>query len=142
MHFYCMLIDLINDYKKTFILVVMFVLGFLRWFLWELKIFKNIINKVEGVFKCVTILFKMIRNVIIFLFWKGFIGTLGGIDKKFWGLQVSFFIDLKVASKKCTRLPCFTLLLYWLTIHLSNKPCHGDCCSTLSSPKLSPFGNH
>ena len=32
-HFYCMLIDLINDYKKTFILVVMFVLGFLRWFL-------------------------------------------------------------------------------------------------------------
>ena len=25
---------------------------------------------------------------------------LGGIYKKFWGLRVSFFIDLKVASKK------------------------------------------
>ena len=45
---------------------------------------------VGNVFKFVSILFKMIINVIIFLLWKGVIGTLGGIDKNFWYLQASF----------------------------------------------------
>ena len=34
----------------------------------------------------------------------------GGMSKNLGGLQVCFFIDLKVASKNCTRLPYITLL--------------------------------
>ena len=34
----------------------------------------------------------------------------GGMSKNFWGVWVCFFMDLKVASKNCTRLPYFTLL--------------------------------
>ena len=34
----------------------------------------------------------------------------GGISKNFWGLQVCFLMDWKVASKKCVRFLCFTLL--------------------------------
>ena len=34
-----------------------------------------------------------------------------GMSQNFWGLQVWFFIDLKVVSKKCLRLPYFTLLI-------------------------------
>ena len=33
-----------------------------------------------------------------------------GVGKIFCGLWVCFFIDLKVASKNCPRLPYFTLL--------------------------------
>ena len=33
-----------------------------------------------------------------------------GMGKIFCGLWVCFFIDLKVASKNCPRLPYFTLL--------------------------------
>ena len=35
----------------------------------------------------------------------------GGMGKNDQYLRVSFFIDLKVASKECVRFPCFTLLL-------------------------------
>ena len=33
------------------------------------------------------------------------------MGKNVWGLQVSFFIDLKIASKKCPMFACFTLLM-------------------------------
>ena len=33
------------------------------------------------------------------------------MGKNVWGLQVSFFIDLKIASKKCPRFPCFIQLM-------------------------------
>ena len=45
---------------------------------------------VGNVFKFVSILFKMIINVIIFLLWKGVMGTVGATDKNFWCLRVSF----------------------------------------------------
>ena len=77
--------------------------GFLRWFLWELILFKIIISMIGSVFKSVSILFKMIINVIIFLLWKEVIETLGDIDKRFLGLWVSFFIDLKIASKNLSQ---------------------------------------
>ena len=43
--------------------------------------------------------------------WMGVMWMFGGISKKFCYLWVCFFMNLKMASKKCSRLPCFTLLL-------------------------------
>lgn len=43
--------------------------------------------------------------------WMGVMWMFGGISKNFCYLWVCFFMNLKMASKKCSRLPCFTLLL-------------------------------
>ena len=34
-----------------------------------------------------------------------------GMSKNFWDLQVCFFMDWKVASKKCPRLPFSVLII-------------------------------
>ena len=73
----------------------------------------------EGVFKYLSILCKMIINAIISLLWKGVIGTLGGIYRNFCGFQVSFFIDLKFASKKLHQ-NC----LFYTTLILKNDIPH------------------
>ena len=119
----CLLIWLMA--AEMFILVIMFVWGFLRWFLWELALFKIIISMVGNVFKCVSILFKMIINVIIFLLWKGVIETLESIDKKLLVFVGILFIDLKVASKKLHQNHLFhtTKILkndiFWINYRLS-----------------------
>ena len=58
-YFDCILIDLINDYKKKFILVIIM---FVWWFLWELILLKDYCwyeMGYEGIFRFVGMLFLM-----------------------------------------------------------------------------------
>ena len=41
---------------------------------------------------------------------KGVMGMFGGMCKNVWVLQLSFFINEKVAGKSVPRFPCFMLL--------------------------------
>ena len=88
----------------------MFVWGFLRWFLWELILFKIIVSKKtdhESIFTFASIFFNAIINIIIFLVWKGVIGMLWEQVKICGVCGYAFYMWLKikkVASKKLRQV--------------------------------------
>ena len=58
----------------------------------------------ESIFRFVSTFFLCDFNVIIFFIMKGVMVIFGGMSKNFLNLRVSFFMNLKVASKTLRQI--------------------------------------